>query len=279
MALIFGSKTTRAAGGISTTTVGAYTVHTFTTSGNFTPATTAFVDVLLIGGGGGTSELQGAGGGGAGGILFKKFIPLTASTPYPISIGSSGSNGSGGLGPYGTNGGDTTFTYSGITTTAYGGGRGGGGVPAPSGGKSAASSPNASGGGATGFADNTVVAGVGVSVYGIGFPGYKGVSSGGIAGQPGPVGGGGGGAGGGGVYNSTVTFPYDQPIASGITSCRGGPGVPIAYMTGNPLDIAGKGGDGYFQPALPVTSPTTWGYGGTTPGIPAKQGVAYIRYI
>lgn len=279
MALLFGSKTTRAAGGISTTTVGQYTVHQFTASGNFTPATTGFVDVLLVGGGGGTSEIEGAGGGGSGGILFKKFIPLTASTPYSISIGSSGSNGSGGLGPYGTNGGNTTFTYSGITTTAFGGGRGGGGVPASGpGNKSGASSPNASGGGATGTSDNTVVAGVGVSVYGIGFPGYKGVSSSGIAGQPGPTGGGGGGAGAGGVFASTSGTLIDQPIASGITSCRGGPGVPIAYMTGNPLDIAGKGGDGYFNPTLPVTSPTTWGYGGG-PGTPARPGVAYIRYI
>jgi hypothetical protein len=277
MALIFGSKTTRANAGVgNTTTVGAYTVHTFTASGNFTPATTGFVDILLIGGGGGHYETagSGSGGGGAGGILFKKFIPVTASTPYPISIGSSGAIDA-------SNGGNTTFTYSGITTTAYGGGKGG--VPFPA--IQASPSPFASGGGAYGAAPSPgptiVVAGAGASVYGIGFPGYKGVSSGGIVGQPGPAGGGGGGAGGGGVFSSISGSLSDQPIASGITSCRGGPGVPIAYMTGNPLDIAGKGGDGSVA-QLPVTSPTTWGYGGGNagwPGIPAKPGVAYIRYI
>ena len=111
MAGIVGSKAARASGGISTTTVGSYTVHTFTTVGvnTFTPATTGFIDILLVGAGGGAGTGPNeAGGGGAGATLFKKMIPVTASTPYPISVGAGG--------PSGVSGTPTTFIYSGITS-------------------------------------------------------------------------------------------------------------------------------------------------------------------
>ena len=259
MALIFGSKTTIATGGISTTTVGTYTVHQFTTSANFTPATTGFVDVLLVGGGGGSGnygppvsqpEVPIHGGGGAGATLFKKMIPVIAGTPYPVVIGPGLS-------------GNTTFTYSGITTTAYGGGKGAFGNGNPN--NPGVSSPFASGGGG---GANGGSGGTGAGILGIGYAGGSGNYSGYING------GGGGGAGGAG---SPAPSTPNQ-------SAAGGPGVPITYFTGVSPNIVSIGGSGGTNPGGTVSA---YGSGGTTslptfnPGNPApgQPGVAYIRYI
>ena len=226
MAGIVGSKSARAAGGISTTTVGAYTVHQFTTSANFTPATTGFVDVLLIGGGGnGGDGSNWPAGGGAGATLFKKMIPVVAGTPYPISVGTNAAN--------------TTITYSGITTTAFAGGKGADG----SGGAymNGFPSPKASGGGGAYYGSG----GEGANVYGVGYPGGPGNAADGA---------GGGGAGGAG------------------TAGGGGPGVPIAYFTGNPADIASVGGSR-------SSGSSAYGSGGYGNNGAGRPGVVYIRYI
>ncbi len=64
------------------TTSGGYTIHTFTSSGTFTPSGTVNVETLVVAGGGGgaggTSSATGQGGGGAGGVLY------TSSTPCPL---------------------------------------------------------------------------------------------------------------------------------------------------------------------------------------------------
>ena len=177
MALIFGSKTTRATGGISTTTFGAYTLHTFTSSTNFTPTSNGMIDILAIGSGGAASPggqpYYNAGGGGAGATVYKKFQPVIAGTPYTITIG--------------TNGSATSF---GSLVTAPGGGSGGyengAGTPAP----------GASGGGG----GSNTAAGTGAGVYGLGFPGA------------GPGAGGGGGAGGAGTLSPGQGGP-GVPIA------------------------------------------------------------------
>jgi hypothetical protein len=238
MAGIVGSKAARGNAGLgNTTTAGPYTVHAFTTTGanTFTPVTTGFVDILLIGGGGiggGVVPTTPQGGGGAGATLFKKMIPVTASTPYPISIGVAGAN--------------TTFTYSGITTTAFAGGNGGN----PS--NNGSPSLNASGGGGGGGNSG----GTGAGVLGIGFPGGPGAPGGGM-------GGGGGGAGGAGGSGG------------GSPQAFGGSGVPISYFTGISTDIASVGGPG--QPTG-ITS-TSYGSGGGVFNSPGQPGVAYIRYI
>ena len=258
MGIFAGGKAARASGGISTTTVGPYTVHAFTTTGanTFTPTTTGFVDILLVGAGGAGGNGYGAGGGGAGATLFKKMIPVVAGTPYPINVGTGGPvPGSSGIAG---NGAVTTFTYAGITTTAYGGG---GGYGAHSYANSGAGNPapNASGGGAA--ARNTPptnpIGGIGANIYGVGYPG---------GGGPSGAGGGAGGAGGG----------YE-----------GGPGVPIAYFTGNPSHIASIGGYGGGDgpgpwPTTPsMYAPFNFGHGGRGMSSPAvgSPGVAYIRYI
>ena len=259
MALIFGSKTTRAAGGISTTTVGQYTVHQFTTSANFTPATTGFVDILLVGGGGasgpygspvGQPDIPLHGGGGAGATLLKKMAPVVAGTPYPVSIGGAGN--------------PTTFTYSGgITTTAYAGAKGGLGNANPNQPGFSSSFASGGGGGANGGSG-----GAGAGILGIGYAGGSGNYSGYING------GGGGGAGGAG---SPAPSTPNQ-------SAAGGPGVPITYFTGVSPNIVSIGGSGGTNPGGTVSA---YGSGGTTslpnfnPGAlaPGTPGVAYIRYI
>ena len=256
MGIFAGGKAARASGGTVTTTVGPYTVHTFATTGanTFTPATTGFVDILLVGGGGGAGNGPNeAGGGGAGATLFKKMIPVIASTPYPISVGAGG--------PSGVSGTPTTFIYSGITTTASGGGFGGpDGIPG-----AGANVPTASGGGCGRYGPNATTfpspGGTGAGVLGIGFPG-------GPSGPSPYSGGGGGGAGGAGGAGNP------GPAA-------GGPGVPISYFTGISADMASVGGAGYPNTISNVTSPF-YGSGGTANNISphsGRQGVAYIRYI
>jgi hypothetical protein len=261
MAGIVGSKSARASGGISTTTVGPYTVHAFTTTGanTFTPATTGFVDILLVGGGGSSggwpNPFAGQGGGGAGATLFKKMIPVVAGTPYPIIVGSGGPN----VGSRGSTGGITTA----FGNSAYGGGGGGGFLGPGSGPYFGENSPLASGGGSISVPSG----GTGANIYGIGFPGGN---------SNNPTGAGGGGAGGAGQNSPTGSPP--QPGA-------GGPGVPIVYFTGNPADInISKGGAGHPTPATPTAGGGGYGSGGFVDGatpspINGRQGVAYIRYI
>jgi hypothetical protein len=265
MGIFAGGKSAIASGGISTTTVGPYTVHTFTTTGanTFTPATTGFIDILLVGGGGGGGPGSAGfgGGGGAGATLFKKMIPVTASTPYPISIGA------GGAGTF--SGTPTTFIYSGITTTASGGGFGGpDGIAGVGGNVPTASGGGMGGYGPSGSTSNPYPGGTGAGVLGIGYPGG---SNGGSFPSP-IVGGGGGGAGGAGQAG----FP--------APGGRGGVGVPITYFTGISTDMASVGGPAAGNPLVGITS-TSYGSGGccgtgANPAGPGgRPGVAYIRYI
>ena len=265
MAGIVGSKSARASGG-TVTTAGAYTLHAFTTTGanTFTPATTGFVDVLLIGGGGGAggfpSTFGSSGGGGAGATLFKKMIPVTASTPYPFSVGPGGTTGAG----------PQAKGATGSSTTAFGNsaaGGGGGGVfsnptfptlygdPAPL----------ASGGGSVGPGTGGLPAGA--NIYGVGYPG-------GPNGGPGPTGGGGGGGAGG----------AGQAGTSESGTGAGGPGIPIVYFTNNPADInISKGGAGYPTPATPTAGGGGYGSGGyvtgSLPNPSGRPGAIYVRYI
>lgn len=210
MALLFGSKFTRAnAGAGSTTTVGSYTLHTFTSSTNFTPTSSGMIDILAIGSGGSASPggqpFSNAGGGGAGATVYKKFQPVIAGTPYTITVG--------------TNGSATSF---GSLVTAPGGGPGGyengNGTPAP----------GASGGGG----GSNTSAGTGAGVYGIGFPGA------------GPGAGGGGGAGGAGTLSPGQGGP-GVPIAyfvgfSTIVSV-GGPAGSVPAVLGITSSSYGSG--------------------------------------
>lgn len=96
-------------------------------TGQFTPAFTAPIKILLVGGGGGGGQGH-SGGGGAGGLISHPAYAVTSGTSYPYSVGA----GAGGQ-PNGNRAPDTTFgTGSGTDSTfltAIGGGSGGGSTP------------------------------------------------------------------------------------------------------------------------------------------------------
>ena len=91
--LNFSGEGTMLATGGSIATDGDYKVHSFTSSGTFTPTivpgTKAFVEYLVIGGGGGGS----AGGGGAGGYRTG-YLDVVQGTGLTVTIGAGG-NGAG----------------------------------------------------------------------------------------------------------------------------------------------------------------------------------------
>ena len=65
----------------------------FTSTGTFTsPANVTTVEVLLVAGGGGGGNNPG--GGGGGGQVVKKYLTVSPSTAYTITIGAGGSSGS-----------------------------------------------------------------------------------------------------------------------------------------------------------------------------------------
>lgn len=111
----------KATGGTITTS-GGYTIHTFTSSGTFTPTETLSVEYLVVAGGGsggaqGASS-RGAGGGGAGGVEPGTGHVVTAQA-YTITVGAGGAAQTGDN--VGNDGSDSIFD----TITAIGGGGGG----------------------------------------------------------------------------------------------------------------------------------------------------------
>ena len=239
MSGIIGSKSIVGTGGSIISNLSGHTIHLFTSSGTFTPATTGFVDVLAIGAGGNSGAAPAtpqAGGGGAGSTLYRKFFPVTAGTPYSIVMS-----------------GNTVF--AGIIT-AYVGGNGGDATGA---GNPGFSSPNASGGGgSSAISAPGGLGGTGAGVVGRGFPGNN---AGGFA----SFGEGRGGAGcvhisgmfigGPGVPisyftgNSTdiasVGGSGGSGAASGITSTSYGSGGSV--VTGSASPVSGRPGALYVK--------------------------------
>jgi len=109
--------------GGNVTTSGNNRIHTFTSSGTFTSAFAAPVEVMVVGGGGGGAGAF-AGGGGAGGIVHDPNGLQMAASSYTVTVGQGGQGGLGWQavnGMRGNNGGDSTaFGF-----TAKGGGGGG----------------------------------------------------------------------------------------------------------------------------------------------------------
>jgi len=194
-------------------------VHLFTTVGSqtFTPTFTGSVQVLVVGGGGGSDGYSWRGGGGGGGFVFNRSFPVTAGTPYGVTVGGGGGDG---------NGGNSVFS----SLTATGGGQGGrwnNGVGQPGG---------SGGGGGNGDVDGSrgpIDPGIGVS--GQGFPGGSGRRFN-QQGQNCHWGGAGGGAGGRG------TDAPDHNTGQAM-EVMGGPGA-ATDITGTVLYFGGGGGGG-----------------------------------
>ena len=255
------------------TTDGNFKVHTFTTSGTFTPTLGIDVTVgdkveyLVIAGGGKGSYGGRGGGGGAGGYRTASGFSLLEQA-YTVTVGAGAST---------RQGGDSIF--SSITSS------GGGGA-----GKLAAEGWNqayAGGSGGGAFTGGTAGAGNTPSTSpsqgnagGLGYDGGAGNQQGGGGGGAGAVGGAAaslnGGNGGAGL-SSSIT---------GTAIFRGGGGAGYTYGAantaiggngggGNGAYAAGGGGDGT---AGSVNTGGGGGAGSTANGLNGGSGVVIIRY-
>lgn len=254
MAMTIGQRVVSASGG-TITNIRGYTVHTFTSSGSFTPSQSGTVEILVVGAGGGLVPSGGSpaahSGGGGGSVTYRKFIPVDAGVSYSIEIGQI-------TGPIST---ASTFTHPQGPITA-GGGAAGVGVTAGS--VSGISNPIGSGSGG----HNGGSGGVGAGITGLGFPGASATS-------PPAYPGAGGGAGGAGI-----------PVA---TTGNGGLGVP--YSITGVSSYYGAGGAGSVGTpnngvSLPQVSVYGRGISANTSPFPAEvvaqkpagPGVVIIRY-
>lgn len=232
-----------ATGGDSILFDGTYWIHTFTSSGTFTPKKALTCDYLVVAGGGASTQgAGGSGGGGAGGLRstvtatggggsLESALSLAANTGYTVTVGAGGSGGSG----VGTNGSNSVFS----TITSTGGGRSGGTNPNQNG---------ASGGSGGGGGEQ-------IGVYGTGGAGTanQGYAGGNAGSTPYRLGGG-GGAGAAGVNG-------------GASSGNGGAGVAVS-ISGSSVTYAGGGG------GAAASSPGTGGAGGGGNGGNAGIGTA-----
>ena len=260
----------KATGGNRIENDGTYWIHTFLTSGTFTPQVGLNCDVLVVAGGGGGGDRVG-GGGGAGGFRTATGQSLTIQN-YPVTVGAGGAGGNNpSVGTPGVAGNDSILN----TITATGGGRGGcfGTANRPT--------TGGSGGGAgAGDANNTLQAGAAGNTPSTspsqGNSGGSGTNNANVAVPYGYVGGGGGGSAsagtggvlsvGGGTGGSGTSNSYS---GSAVTYAAGGNGCPsynnpseTQGATGGANTGNGGGGSG----------------GGTYSGGAGGSGIVIIRY-
>lgn len=192
------------------TTSGGYTIHTFTTSGTFTPNGVGNVEVLVVGGGGGGANT--GSGGGAGGYVSNSAFPVSQSQ-YSVTVGDGGQGGQT-TAANGAKGSNSVFS----TITAEGGGLG------VSHGCCAGQNGGSGGGGPITTGGSPLAGGTGSQ----GSSGGAGAIDAGWVGNSG----GGGGAGGAGA-------------AGGNTAGTGNGGVGLANsISGTSVYYAGGGGGG-----------------------------------
>ena len=199
-----GTKTTYTSGGTD------YTVHTFTSSGNFVTDVAGTADILVVGGGGGAGGGINGSGGGAGGMVVSAATSTLAQT-YAVVVGTGGAGGPAWstAGDLATQGVSSSINVSGVATAVGGGG----GInyakdltgTAGSGGSGGGGPENGTGGSATSGQGNAGATGA-------------------ISGVNATGGGGGAGAAGSGRY--------------------GGVGLQNAYQTGSNIYYAGGGSGG-----------------------------------
>ena len=311
MAIFIGPKLTNASGGNFNISNG-YKIHSFTSSGSFTPTENGTVEVLVVGGGGGSDDGDNSGGGG-GSVLYRKFQSVTGGTPYPITVGDAGFGAIRTSTEYSSSGTYTTpSTAQNIEFLLVGGGGAGNRYPSGGGGGGAGSvlykkfHPVAT---STGYAF-TIGAG-GPHPLGPGYCGGKGGNS--TAFGLTAYGGGGGrgvndtgndcgnnpqGSGGGGGWSSpgalgASVLGYGYPGGDADTGPGGGGGG--AGGAGNPRSNGATGGDGidisisgapveYGRggPSTPVTDPdfdnSVYGTGGRAQAS-GTGGVLIVREV
>ena len=114
---------------------GGYTIHTFTSSGTFTPAIAGEVEYLVVAGGGGGGGVTTGGGGGGGGGGFRTGTGFAvAASALTVTVGAGGVGGTSvGVGGKGEN-----SVFSTITSTGGGAGSGTGATAGGAGGSGGA---------------------------------------------------------------------------------------------------------------------------------------------
>lgn len=270
-----------ATGGDSIVFDGTYWIHTFTSSGTFTPKKGLTCDYLVVAGGGGGGANSG-GGGGAGGLRstvtatggggsLESALSLAANTGYTVTVGGGGAGGVPSGVKAGVVGSNSVFS----TITANGGGGGGG--------DEENGNSGGSGGGAGGGPVTAKTGGTGTSNQG--FAGGNGFNSSGYY-----TGGGGGagalgnnasgsnpGAGGNGVAVS---------ISGSSVTYGGGGGGGAGSSAGASGGTGGGGaGSGPFPAGAPGTGTVNTGGGGggcgnsaTNSGGAGGSGIVIVRY-
>ena len=282
-----GYKAPKATGGVISYS-GNYIIHSFFTSGTFTPtANLTDVEYLVVaGGGGGGATVSGAGGGGGGaggyrssvtgessggGASAESKLSLTSSTAYTITVGAGGARAADPT--LATNGTDSSIAGTGLTTiSSVGGGRGGevGGL----GGSGGGGGGNSSTAGGSGTANQ----------------GFAGGASGSSTGVPG---GGGGGAGGVGAVGGASNDPgaagglgvTSNITGTSIARAGGGGGSSSSSGTVGGTAVAGGGnGAGGAANGFNATVNTGGGGGGARSGAgyaPGNggSGIVVVRYL
>jgi hypothetical protein len=239
--------------GGTVTYITGYTVHTFTSSGDFIVTSGGEFEYLVVGGGGGGGTVYQAGGGGGGGMLSGTFASLPTGT-YNIIVGAGGTAGSGGRSniTIAGDGGNSQFHTVQTLGGAYGPtldgqwGRTGG-----------------SGGGNGG-----------IGTTGQGFDGgdYNYPAGGGGGGAGGPGGDASDGNGGNGGVGRTWN-------GNGIKYAGGGGGGSWTGTLSTAYDGGGGGGrENGSTSGQSGTINTGGGGGGGTPGGAGGSGIVIIRY-
>jgi len=243
--------TAKATGGTITYDNFGNVIHTFTSSGTFTPSVALTCDYLVVAGGGGSSNatagVYDGGAAGAGGLrssvtatggggTLESPLTLASSTDYTVTVGAGSPQTNSALG---NNGSNSVFA----TITSLGGGGGGGGTTAGANGGSG-------GGNASGYGVGSGTAGQGFAGQGSPGGGAGGLPSGSVGGigvattisgtSTYYAGGGGGGSsagglGGGGAGNSTNT-------GTAGTINTGGGGGATRSTSGTKIGSAGGSG-------------------------------------
>ena len=228
-----------ATGSYAETTYNSRTVVTFTGTGTISFPSSTTVNYLVVGGGG--SGGASGGGGGGGGHVIQSSGSFTGGSSYSIAVGNGGSVSGVVAGTSSeannTSGGTSTLSGTGISVTAYGGGKGGSGG-ADSGrlpvyGTAQGGTGYGSGGGGGGCGSTTL------NLGGANGNGNKGADGSSFLTTT-SYGGGGGGAGGAGGVGSKIKggYGYFWSYAYSSTGFGGGGG-------GGTINSSGSGGIGY----------------------------------
>ena len=284
--------TAKATGGTITYDQSGNVIHTFTSSGTFTPTSNiSNVEYLVIAGGGSGGQNNsgaGSGGGGAGGYRSSVIGELSGANSFPestltcasgvgltVTVGAGGAALAIGANTNGNNG--TASVFSTITAT---GGGGGAGINS-----SLASVGNTGGSGGGGNA-STVSSTGGAGTANQGFAG----GIGGVASGSDYAGGGGGGAGAVGSGRAgSIGGAGGTGIASainGTTTFRAGGGGGATFGSTGGAGGAGGGGTGGNSSASNAGGTGTVNTGGGGGGVygggnssgAGGSGIVIIRY-